>query len=53
MVNGPKWKGMSPPVSSGGKAKAGKIIGGKGGNPIGSYKLGRKTKSKKLSQVMG
>lgn len=46
---GPRWGGLQPPAQAGVKSP----VKGHVGNPIGNYKFGRKTKSKKLRQVFG
>ena len=46
---GKKWSGFQPPAM--GKVK--KLAGKTGDSPIGAYKIGRKSKSKKLRQVFG
>ena len=46
---GPKWGGLKPPPQGGIK----KLTSGKIGNPIGDFKIGRKTKSKKFNEVFG
>ena len=57
---GNNWGGLKPPAMSG---IASPVKGGKGTkgplgspttkNPIGAYKLGRKTKTKKLKAILG
>jgi len=47
-----KWKGLAPPAQGGLKNP---MRSGRGGakSPIGAYKIGRKTRSKKLNEVFG
>ena len=52
MMKGPKWGGLKPPATrkSGGKSP---IIGKGTSSALGDFKLGRRSKSKKLGEVFG
>lgn len=45
-----KWKGLNPPAQAGVKSPIG---GRKTKSPVGGYKIGRKTRSRKMREVFG
>ena len=48
-LRGPRWGGLKPPPQ--GSVK--KLTSGGVKNPIGDFKIGRKTRSKKFNEVFG